>query len=334
MGNVIGGVLGVVLFLSLGMLLAGGTYALIKQQDQITALESQFEMIRNNANQPPSVIQLNSPSPVVDLSEINGKLDDLEMVLHQKTSRQQLEVSTLLRKEKSMREHMDTAMEQSRDFSSTIGQSMDAVIAIGVVSTLDNGEEHFDLVGSGVLVTIQGDAITNIHVMEAVKSSIENQEEYCQDLYYYDLNCAEEPQLRAEARAMNGKSSLIFTEKRSETYDLALIGTSLGNKMLQLGNSDEAYVGEEVAALGHPDGLEFTATQGIVSAINRNLDDIGEGGPWIQTDTPINGGNSGGPLINKEGEIIGINTLGFGLGENGLNFAIPSNIVKDEFGLG
>src|SRR5262249_10085752 len=97
-----------------------------------------------------------------------------------------------------------------------------------------------------------------------------------------------------------------------------------------LGNSDNLRVGEWVMAIGNPFGLEHTITAGIVSAKGRF---IGQGSydNFIQTDAAINPGNSGGPLINLEGEVVGINTAIFSRsgGNIGIGFAIPVNVAKE-----
>jgi 2-alkenal reductase len=105
--------------------------------------------------------------------------------------------------------------------------------------------------------------------------------------------------------------------------------------VMSLGDSDKLRQGETVVAIGSPLGdYRNTVTVGVVSALNRNLGgDAPEG--LIQTDAAINRGNSGGPLLNAQGEIIGLNTLvvrgsGIGAGDSaeGLGFAVPSNIVR------
>lgn len=96
-------------------------------------------------------------------------------------------------------------------------------------------------------------------------------------------------------------------------------------KTLTLGNSDRVQVGEEVVAIGDSLGLELTVSNGILSGV-RTVEK--EGGKFLQTTAPISHGNSGGPLFNMTGEVIGINTLFFEGGEN-LNFAIPVNDAKD-----
>lgn len=113
--------------------------------------------------------------------------------------------------------------------------------------------------------------------------------------------------------------------------DLALLRIETEEELpvVTLGDSDEIRVGEDVVAIGNPFGLSSTVTTGIVSAKGRNI----SGGPYaefIQTDAAINRGNSGGPLLNMEGEVIGVNSAIYSPtgGSVGLGFAVTSNIVQ------
>jgi serine protease Do len=98
----------------------------------------------------------------------------------------------------------------------------------------------------------------------------------------------------------------------------------------KFGDSDELQPGDWVVAVGSPFGLEHTVTAGIVSAMGRSEMGLNTYENFIQTDTPINPGNSGGPLVNLEGEVVGINTAirTASGGSNGVGFAIPSSTVK------
>ena len=93
------------------------------------------------------------------------------------------------------------------------------------------------------------------------------------------------------------------------------------------GDSDDVQVGEKVIAIGNPLGLSFTVTGGIISAVDR----IGPNGldVYIQTDAALNPGNSGGPLINKEGKVIGINNFKAGGESENIGFALESNYIID-----
>ncbi len=117
---------------------------------------------------------------------------------------------------------------------------------------------------------------------------------------------------------------------RDEKTDLALIKIDSHDKLpfVTWGDSDDAKVGDWVAAVGNPFGLGGTVTAGIISALGRNINE----GPYdfIQIDAPINRGNSGGPTFNLSGEVIGINTAIYSPsgGSVGIGFAVPSNTAK------
>ncbi|MBN1498771.1 MAG: trypsin-like peptidase domain-containing protein [Spirochaetes bacterium] len=115
-----------------------------------------------------------------------------------------------------------------------------------------------------------------------------------------------------------------------EKLDIALVKIEGGKnfKPVYLGNSDEVQVGDWAIAIGNSFGLEQTFTSGVISAVNRTNVDANE--TFIQTDAAINPGNSGGPLININGEVIGVNRMIFSKsgGYMGIGFAIPINNVK------
>lgn len=108
--------------------------------------------------------------------------------------------------------------------------------------------------------------------------------------------------------------------------DIALLkGPSFSNA-LDFGDSDDVNIGQKVIAIGNPLGLQFTVTEGIVSAVNR----LGPNGleEYIQTDVNLNPGNSGGPLFDKNGEVIGVNNFKLA-GAEGLGFALQSDVVVE-----
>ncbi|GBF06482.1 trypsin-like serine protease [Deinococcus aerius] len=171
--------------------------------------------------------------------------------------------------------------------------------------------------GSGFFVNAQGYALTNYHVVEGATRLTVNLRDSKQDF---------------TARVVG----------TAPDYDLALIrvqGVPAGLiRPLPLGNSDTLKVGQTTIALGAPFGLQFSATTGIVSALERTIPTGVRQIPQnaIQTDAAINPGNSGGPLLDSAGRVIGINTLIFspsgaatGIGQNaGVGFAIPINVAK------
>jgi putative serine protease PepD len=121
---------------------------------------------------------------------------------------------------------------------------------------------------------------------------------------------------------------------RDPQNDLALIKINPKKKLtvLRLGNSDNLQVGQKVLAIGNPYGFELTLTTGVISSIGRNIqaDANTELQSMIQTDASINSGNSGGPLLDSQGNVIGINTAIFSQngGSVGIGFAMPINQAK------
>jgi putative serine protease PepD len=133
----------------------------------------------------------------------------------------------------------------------------------------------------------------------------------------------------------SGKKLSATLVGRDATSDIAVIKISDGklDNVATLGDSDKLKVGQKAIAIGNPFGLGHTLTTGIVSALNRSIitsDNI-QMDNLIQTDTAINPGNSGGPLLNSNGEVIGINTVIYSLsgGYEGIGFAIPINRAKE-----
>jgi serine protease Do len=158
--------------------------------------------------------------------------------------------------------------------------------------------------GSGVVISPDGYILTNNHVAgEADQINVK----------------------LADGRELKAKR--IGTDPET---DLAVIKIEAqGLPFAKLGNSDALEQGEWVIALGSPFGLEQTMTAGIVSATGRDLPGAGQFTHFIQTDASINPGNSGGPLINMQGEVIGINSMIFSQTgtSSGIGFAIPSNLA-------
>src|SRR6185312_496949 len=95
----------------------------------------------------------------------------------------------------------------------------------------------------------------------------------------------------------------------------------------KLGDSERLAVGEWVIAIGNPFGLDHTVTVGVLSAKNRSGFESGHYEDFLQTDASINPGNSGGPLVDLDGEVIGINTMIAGIG-TGIGFAVPMSMAK------
>jgi serine protease Do len=172
-----------------------------------------------------------------------------------------------------------------------------------------NAPRHITSLGSGFIIDPSGIVVTNNHVVEDA------------DEITVTLN---------DGTALPAK--LIG---RDDKTDLALLKV-VPKKPLpasHFGNSDKARVGDWVMAIGNPFGLGSTVTAGIVSARNRDI----AAGPYddfIQTDAPINRGNSGGPLFDMDGNVIGVNSAIFSPtgGSVGIGFAIPSNLAREVIG--
>src|ERR1043165_2665419 len=119
-------------------------------------------------------------------------------------------------------------------------------------------------------------------------------------------------------------ADVIFFDER---YDLAFLIPPVSMKdvpELKLGEYEKLKDGDSVVAIGHPYGLNYTATQGVISRVDR----VQQGIKYIQIDAAINPGNSGGPLVNEDGEVVGVNTFIIKGGDN-LGFALPSSYLKE-----
>lgn len=159
--------------------------------------------------------------------------------------------------------------------------------------------------GSGFIIAQTGIVVTNNHVIDKA------------DDISVTLN--------------DGREYQAVVRGRDPETDLAVLQMDTGGvKMpyVEFGNSDKARVGEEVFAIGNPFGLGGSVTKGIISARNRNIE-AGDFDDFIQTDAAINRGNSGGPLFNMSGKVIGVNTAIFSQtgGSVGVGFAVPSDMV-------
>lgn len=164
-------------------------------------------------------------------------------------------------------------------------------------------------VGSGFIVDPKGIVLTNYHVIENMTSIM------------VKLQSGE--QLRG---------TVVGTD---EETDLAVVKVNAGRDLpfVSLGDSDAAAVGDWVLAIGSPFGLEQTVTAGIISTKERQTDPGASFRRFIQTDAAINRGNSGGPLVNMRGEVIGVNSqIATSTGDyNGIGFALPSNIASSVY---
>jgi serine protease Do len=163
--------------------------------------------------------------------------------------------------------------------------------------------------GTGFIIDHEGHILTNNHVVEnadIIKVTLQNEKEY--------------------------EAQLVGSDPKTDIALIKIIknsGEHVSFPFLTMGNSEKLEVGEWVVAIGNPFGLSHTVTTGVVSAKGRNIG-AGPYDEFIQTDASINPGNSGGPLLNMNGDVIGINTAIYsGSGGNvGIGFALPINMAK------
>ncbi len=158
-------------------------------------------------------------------------------------------------------------------------------------------------VGSGFIVDKAGYILTNFHVIDDAS--------------------------RISVKLQSGEEFVAKVVGTDEETDLAVLKIEAGKELsfIKLGNSDEAQVGDWVLAIGSPFGLDQTVTAGIISKTRRETPYASQFQKFIQTDAAINRGNSGGPLVDMNGDVIGINSqIATSTGDyNGIGFALPSN---------
>lgn len=198
--------------------------------------------------------------------------------------------SALDKQEANMKQEIKLLRSEKQDFSGVIEEAVESVVTVVTESSM----------GTGFFISTDGYFVTNYHVIVG--------QENVTKIRTYDKDTLD--------ATFIGKD-----EKR----DLALLKVSGNFRAMQFANSDNLQVGRKVVAIGNPLGLSFTVTEGIISGLHRE-------GPsnhpeYVQTDVSLNPGNSGGPLIDTEGKVVGINNFKIGGAEN-LGFALESNAIK------
>jgi serine peptidase DegS len=215
------------------------------------------------------------------------------------------------------------ASEPQRSFADAVRRAGPAVVNIYTARVVDASarpsganpllRQHLPAVrqrvegslGSGVLVDGSGHIITNHHVIQGADE--------------------------IRVQLADGRIAMPEIVGMDPDTDLAILRVPIKDPpVMPMGRSDELRAGDVVLAIGNPFGLSQTVTQGIVSATGRGRLGVTDFEDFIQTDAAINFGNSGGALINTQGELIGINTavLAQNLGTDGISFAIPVNMVR------
>ncbi len=221
---------------------------------------------------------------------INQKTNKLQLDLDSQISNVDKQIKGLEEKDYEIENKVDSINVKSSDFSSIIQDVMQTVVSI----------KTNEVQGSGFFFSKEGYIMTNKHVIEGANK-----------IYAIDYNSQV-----YEARLVGA----------AKNVDLAVLKITASKEFKYLRFEDDFKVGQRVIAVGNPLGLSFTVTEGIISAIERKIDNTGIG--YIQTDVPINKGNSGGPLVNAAKKVVGINTFKISTGE-GLGFAIPADVAEE-----
>ena len=230
--------------------------------------------------------------------DVEGYVSDLENKIEDSRQESQFGINAISRQ--IARQQRDIELEigllksSQEDFSDVIDHVIKGVVSI----TTDRSA------GSGFVVDAGGYVVTNYHVIRNAK--------------------------QIQVNTFNGKIYGAEVIGFNQTTEIALLRIPGVFDKIELANSDEVQLGEKVIAIGNPLGLSFTVTEGIVSAVDR----VGPNGlfNYIQTDVTLNPGNSGGPLINREGKVIGINNFKIG-GAEGLGFALESDKIREDINL-
>ena len=226
------------------------------------------------------------------LTALNQTQQELDEKINLQNQDLQSKINTLTDSVVSSQESLQEELSElkataSADFSGIIESETPGVVTIKT----DISQ------GTGFLVTSNGYVVTNQHVIDGAAA--------------------------AGVFTSDGEQHLVSLIGENKAMDLALLKIA-GNKFhaIDIGDSDDVKIGEKVIAIGNPLGLAFTATEGIISARDRE----GNNGLkiYFQIDVPLNPGNSGGPLINTKGEVIGVNNFKVS-GAESLGFALEIN---------
>lgn len=231
-----------------------------------------------------------------------------------------IDVSTIndentLNYERTSLETNEISSDDETDISSVLEKCNKSVVGISKIqdigtSIFQDGSTKNLGIGTGFIVSENGYIVTNTHVSGEKYS-------YC----YVTLE---------NGKTYNG--SVVWSDS---SLDLSIIKINMKNlDYINIGDSNSIKIGESVYAIGNPVGFEFqrTVTSGIISAINRTIKFTEDDtdiymADLIQTDASINSGNSGGPLINKSGNVIGVNSVKL-TSADGIGFAVPINVIK------
>lgn len=234
----------------------------------------------------------------LNYNNLDGKISTLQIETHVSIT----ELSTSILETKGDLESLNSEFgnigEEFDLLKASAGEDFSGIIEDAIKSVVTIRTDISQ--GTGFIISREGYIVTNYHVMENANAAI--------------------------IISSDGQEHVVSMIGFNDDLDLALLKIDGNYDKIRLENSNSVSVGEKVIAIGNPLGLQFSVSQGIVSAIHRE----GPNGleAYIQTDAALNPGNSGGPLINKEGRVIGINNFKVG-GSESLGFALESNFIKE-----
>ena len=290
--------------ISIVLVIGASSGVFFYQHQQITMLTQQTQQgfdqmatqitdVQSNLDEQAFVLDQKIDVTKESLSEVdtqfNQRLVDATKQIDAVRKQSAQGISQLSEQAKALESDILNINVQSQDFSVIIPKVIDGVVSIRTDTS----------VGSGAIVHRDGFIVTNAHVLQGATSAA---------VLTYDQ-----------------KVHQVTVIATNTNLDLALIKIDPKNGDYHVFTFDKtAKVGQKVAAMGAPGGLDFTVTEGIISAINRQSGGL----DLLQIDVPINPGNSGGPLVTIEGKIAGINTLKRA-GFEGVGFAINADTVDD-----
>lgn len=224
-------------------------------------------------------------------------------------------------KQISLNNYSDTAVyAANKILPSIVGIKIEYTVNTNSFFGMSAGTSTASASGSGIIISEDGYILTNNHVVSTSTSDSSS---------YYQISEATKITVTLFNDDTEYEAKIVGQDEQT---DLAVIKVDkTGLTKAEFADSDDVKVGEFAMAVGNPINMTSTVTTGIVSAVNRKISDSdGKTYTCIQTDAAINSGNSGGALVNSEGQVIGINTLKLsGTGIEGIGFAIPINSTTD-----
>lgn len=234
----------------------------------------------------------------INHNQLTNRIDELKADTQSKFNELSENVIGIQNNLRTINLEVSTIGEEFETIKLSAGEDFSTIIedAVKTVVTVKTDISQ----GTGFIISPDGYLVTNAHILSGAKE--------------FQISDYEQKSISAQFIGYDPE------------LDIALIKIEGSYEFLTLENSDEVKTGEKVIAIGNPLGLQFSVSEGIVSGVHRT--DESKLGTYIQTDAALNPGNSGGPLINRQGKVIGINNFKIGGGES-LGFALESNYIKE-----